>query len=62
MGLVTLKDNVSNSWSNRGVLVKRCHDELPKLVEICKQDLAFENGPLERVIGARSAVLPARER
>ena len=36
-GPVTLKHNVSKAWSNIDVLLKQRHDELPKLVEICKQ-------------------------
>lgn len=61
-GLVTLKHNVSKAWSNIDVLLKQRHDEIPKLVEICKQYMAFEKDTLERVISARSAVSSARER
>jgi hypothetical protein len=35
--LVSLKHSVSKAWSNIDVLLKRRHDELPKLVETCKQ-------------------------
>lgn len=35
--LVRLKHNVSKAWSNIDVLLKQRHDELPKLVETCKQ-------------------------
>ncbi len=35
--LVTLKHAVSKAWSNIDVLLKQRHDELPKLVEVCKQ-------------------------
>ena len=34
--LVNLKHNVAKAWSNIDVLLKQRHDELPKLVEICK--------------------------
>ena len=34
--LVSLKHNVSKSWANIDVLLKQRHDELPKLVEVCK--------------------------
>ncbi|MEE2982148.1 MAG: LemA family protein [Pseudomonadota bacterium] len=60
-GLVTLKHNVSKAWSNIDVLLKQRHDELPKLVEICKAYMAHEKDTLERVISARSAVFAARE-
>ncbi len=60
-GLVSLKHNVAKAWSNIDVLLKQRHDELPKLVEICKQYMRHESATLERVIAARSAVFAARE-
>ena len=60
-GLVSLKHNVSKAWANIDVLLKQRHDELPKLVEICKQYMTHERETLERVISARSAVSDARE-
>ncbi|MDH4234925.1 MAG: hypothetical protein OEV15_07310 [Gallionella sp.] len=35
--LVSVKHAVSKAWANIGVLLKQRHDELPKLVEVCKQ-------------------------
>lgn len=60
-GLVALKHSVSKAWSNIDVLLKQRHDELPKLVEVCKQYMGYEQDTLERVISARSAVFAARE-
>lgn len=60
-GLVALKHSVSKAWSNIDVLLKQRHDELPKLVEVCKQYMGYEQETLERVISARSAVFAARE-
>ena len=60
-GLVTLKHNVSKAWSNIDVSLKQRHDELPKLVAICKQYMQHEQETLEKVIAARSAVSDARE-
>ena len=60
-GLVALKHNIAKAWSNIDVLLKQRHDELPKLVEVCKQYMAFEKETLEKVIAARSAVSAARE-
>lgn len=59
--LVALKHNVSKSWSNIDVLLKQRHDELPKLVEVCKQYMGYEQETLEKVMRARSAVAAARE-
>lgn len=58
--LVTLKHSVSKSWSNIDVLLKQRHDELPKLVEVCKQYMQYEQETLEKVTQARSAVMDAR--
>ena len=60
--LVVLKHNVALAWSNIDVLLKQRHDELPKLVETCRQYRQFEQETLEKVIRARSAVHEARER
>ncbi len=61
-GLVALKHGVSKAWSNIDVLLKQRHDELPKLVETCKQYMQFERDTLERVMAARSAANTAREK
>jgi LemA protein len=61
-GLVNLKHSVAKAWSNIDVLLKQRHEELPKLVEVCRQYMAHEKDTLERVTAARSAVFAARER
>ncbi len=59
--LVSLKHGVAKAWANIDVLLKQRHDELPKLVEVCKQYKQFEQETLQRVIAARSQVQAARE-
>lgn len=59
--LVDIKHSVSQAWSNIDVLLKQRHDELPKLVETCKQYMGFEQETLKQVIAARSQVATARE-
>jgi LemA protein len=59
--LVRNKHNVSKAWSNIDVLLKQRHDEIPKLVETCKQYMKFEQDTLEKVMQARSQVSEARE-
>lgn len=60
--LVRLKHNVTRNWSNIDVSLKQRHDELPKLVEVCRQYMAYEQETLERVVRARGAVADARGR
>jgi len=59
--LVQLKHNVTKAWANIDVLLKQRHDELPKLVETCKQYMKFEQETLQKVMEARSKVFTARE-
>ena len=60
--LVGVKHNVAKAWANIDVLLKQRHDELPKLVEVCKQYRQFEQETLEKVIRARSLVQDARQK
>ena len=59
--LVSVKNAVSKAWANIDVLLKQRHDELPKLVDTCKQYMAHEQTTLEKVIQARARVADARE-
>lgn len=59
--LVRLKHQVAQAWANIDVLLKQRHDELPKLVDTCRQYMDYERDTLERVIAARSRVADARE-
>lgn len=60
-GLVQLKHNIAKAWANIDVLLKQRHDELPKLVEVCRQYTQFEQETLARVTEARARVAKARE-
>ena len=59
--LVQVKHAVAKAWANIDVLLKQRHDELPKLIEVCKQYKQFEASTLERVVAARAQVHNARE-
>ena len=60
-GLVSVKNNVALAWANIDVLLRQRHDELPKLVEVCKNYKQFEQETLVRIAEARSRVAAARE-
>lgn len=60
-GLVGLKHGVARAWSNIDVLLRQRHDELPKLVETCRQYQQFEAATLARVTEARASIATARE-
>jgi LemA protein len=59
-GLVRVRAAVKLAWSNIDVLLVQRHDELPKLVEVCRQYMQYEAGTLERVMRARAGVDAAR--
>ena len=59
-GLVSLKNTVAKAWANIDVLLKQRHDELPKLIETCKQYMGYEQATLEKVMQARAGVQQAR--
>ena len=61
-GLVKLRENVKQAWSNIDVLLVQRHDELPKLVETCKRYMQYEQGTLDRVMKARASVFQAAGR
>lgn len=58
--LVRLKHGVGKAWANIDVLLRQRHEELPKLVETCKQYMSHERETLERVISARNRVASAQ--
>jgi len=60
--LVQIKHNIAKAWSNIDVLLKQRHDELPKLIEACRQYKQFEQETLQRVIEARGRVQDASQR
>jgi LemA protein len=60
-GLVTVKNNVARAWANIDVLLKQRHDEIPRLVEVCKGYRDFERDTLVRLTEARTRVAQARE-
>ncbi|MGH8180343.1 MAG: LemA family protein [Steroidobacteraceae bacterium] len=59
-GLVRTRNEVKLAWSNIDVLLVQRHDELPKLIEVCKRYMQHERETLERVTQARSQVETAR--
>jgi len=59
-GLVRVRAAVKLAWANIDVLLVQRHDELPKLVEVCRQYMQYEGDTLERVMRARAGVDGAR--
>ena len=58
-GIVKLRNQVDNGWSQIDVQLKRRADLIPNLVETVKGYAAHERGTLEEVIQARNASVAA---
>jgi len=56
-GLVRLRNEVKNAWSQIDVQLKRRYDLIPNLVETVKGYAAHERGTLEAVIQARQQAI-----
>jgi len=61
-GLVRVKAGVALAWSNIDVILAQRHDEIPKLVETCKQYMGYEQSTLQKVMQARASLDTARGR
>jgi LemA protein len=58
-GLVNLRNQVKNAWSQIDVQLKRRYDLIPNLVETVKGYAGHERETLERVIKARQTAIDA---
>ena len=52
-GLIALKNDIAKAWSNIDILLEQRHDELIKLLEVCKGYMDFEQNTLQKVTEAR---------
>src|ERR1700736_5127362 len=59
-GLVRLKVQCDNAWSDIDVQLKRRYDLIPNIVETVKGYAAHEKGTLEAVINARNRAMSAQ--
>lgn len=59
-GLVRLRNQLENAWSQIDVQLKRRYDLIPNLVEAVKGYAAHEKGTFEKVAEARAAAASAK--
>src|SRR5512143_404634 len=59
-GLITLKNQTDEAWSDIDVQLKRRYDLIPNLVETVKGYATHEREALENVTKARSAAMSAQ--
>jgi LemA protein len=53
-GLVAMRNDIDKSWANIDVLLKQRHDELPRLVDVCKGYMQYERETLQDLVAART--------
>jgi LemA protein len=53
-GLIALKNDIDKAWANIDIMLKQRHDELSKLLDVCKGYLNYEGDTLLKVTQARS--------
>ncbi len=53
-GLIAVKNDVDKALANIDVSLKQRHDELPKLLDVCKGYMEFERDTLQKVTQARN--------
>ncbi len=58
-GLVRLNRDIDKSWANIDVILKQRHDELPKLIEVCKGYMNYEKTVLRNLTELRSGWMKA---
>jgi len=58
--LISLRNQVDNSWSQIDVQLKRRHDLIPNLVETAKGYMQHERGTFEAITQARSQAMGAK--
>jgi LemA protein len=53
-GLIALKNDIDKAWSNIDIMLKQRHDELPKLLDVCRGYMTYEQDTLQKIAQARS--------
>jgi LemA protein len=53
-GLIALKNDIAKAWANIDILLKQRHDELSKLLDVCKGYMGYERDTLLKITQARS--------
>jgi LemA protein len=53
-GLIAVKNDIAKAWANIDILLKQRHDELSKLLDVCKGYMEFERDALQEITQARS--------
>src|SRR5437667_11492958 len=53
-GLIALKNDIDKAWANIDIMLKQRHDELTKLLDVCKGYMDYERDTLLKITQSRS--------
>jgi LemA protein len=53
-GLIALRNDIDKAWANIDVLLKQRHDELPRVLDVCKGYMQYERETLVSITEARA--------
>jgi LemA protein len=53
-GLIALRNDIAKAWANIDILLKQRHDELSKLLDVCKGYMDYERDTLLKITQARN--------
>lgn len=59
---VALHKNVSLAFANIDLIIKQRHDELPKIIEVCRVYMNYENKVLQNIVNLRNKLLKASDK
>lgn len=59
---IRLRKDIDRAWANIDVILKQRHDELGKLIEVCKAYMKYERSILEKLTELRSQWMKASTR
>ncbi len=53
-GIIALKNDIDKAWANIDIMLKQRHDELTKLLDVCKGYMDYERDTLLKITQARA--------
>jgi LemA protein len=53
-GLIALNNDIDKAWANIDIVLKQRHDELTKLLDVCKGYMEYERDTLQKITEARA--------
>jgi len=59
-GLIALRNDIDKAWANIDVVLKQRHDELPRVLDVCKGYMQYERETLQHLVEMRAKYETAR--